>query len=101
MHRTDKDVYNLLAELHRVSVLSLNGYSGLVTFPFPPGRAAFEETIKVYNVLNPGIQAALLRSRILACVCVLQLSQHVVMAASVLISPRSETLADVNVDRCR
>jgi hypothetical protein len=101
VYRSDKDVWNLLAELHRVSVLSLNGFSGLVTFPFPPGRAAFEETIKVCNVLNPGIQASLFLSRILACVCVLQLSQYVFMTASILISPRSETLADVTVDRCR
>jgi hypothetical protein len=45
-------VYNLLVELHRASVLSLNGYTCMVTFPFPHGRAAFEDAIQVCNHFN-------------------------------------------------
>ena len=48
----DEDVYNLLVELHRASVLSLNGYTCMVTFPFPHGRAAFEDAIQVCNHFN-------------------------------------------------
>jgi hypothetical protein len=43
----DKDAYKIMIALHHESILSINGITDEISFPFPVGRIAFEQMMKV------------------------------------------------------